>query len=168
MFPILVAQLPHTNSSCLTLQWLSIVFGFYCRTRPGLEGLEGDGNNESRAGEVTAAVITMRVFWSTGHLPHHLHHQLSMKGGCSPLSANTNNISYLENISMEFHCGTDNTRISLRSWSQCQHIFSLPAKCYRKLSAQSKTQTGPASIEERFLYKSHFWKWTLERRVKIR
>lgn len=111
MFPILVvAQLPHTNSSCLSLQWLSIVLGFYCQPRPGpelvlvVEG-GGEGNNESgargaRGGDTGRC--TMRALE---------HHQTPLNEGwvlgarsCQP-APTSDNISYLVNISMEFHCG---------------------------------------------------------------
>ena len=79
---------------------------------------------------------------------------LSMKGGPCTMSTSNTNISYLENISMEFLCGTDKT--SLRSRTQCQHIFSLeplnlPENCQIRWS---KTWTWPASNE--FLFKIHF------------
>ena len=86
--------------------------------------------------------------------------QWRVGAGCSLLSTSTD---IRQHFLFGQHFNGIPLRAGLRSWTQCQHIFSLPAKCYRKLSAQSKTQTrAAASIEERFLYKSHFWKWTLD------
>ena len=69
----------------------------------------------------------------------HQHHQWRV--GAQPLSASTNNISYLENISMEFHCGTASGR-----GPNVNIYFHYLTKCYRKLSAQSKTQTRPGQL----------------------
>ena len=61
--------------------------------------------------------------------------------GYSPLSTITNNISYLENISMEFHCGITSGRDP-----NVNIYFHYLLKCYRKLSAQSKTQTRSGQL----------------------
>ena len=158
MFPILVAQLPLTNSSCLTLQWLSIVLRFYCHTGPGGGGGGGDGNNETRARLGDSGRYTMRVLWSSGAVEHH---RLSMKGGYWVLAPVNQHQHQHQHFLFGKHFNGIPLRDSLRSWPQCQHIFSLPhsvlSKCYRNLE-----QPWPASIEERFLSKSHFWKWRFQ------
>ena len=77
------------------------------------------------------------------------------------------NISYLENISMEFHSGSDST--SPRSWTQCQHIFSLQLlnvteNCQIRASKTSSMEERISPAVEPALKWTLTWQW----RVKIR
>ena len=104
----------------------------------------GDGNNETRARLGDSGRYTIRVLWSSEAPPPSPFNEGWALGTrpCQP--APTQHFlfgKYFNGIPL---------RASLRSWPQCQHIFSLPGqallKCYQKLSAQSKTQSRPGQL----------------------